>query len=42
VSVSLTEFFPKLLGIPALTAPFVLACWLLIALGSLERRFSGT
>ena len=26
------------LGIPALTAPFVLACWLLIAVGRLERR----
>jgi urea transporter len=41
VSVPLTEFFPKLLGIPALTAPFVLACWLLIAIGSLERRLPG-
>jgi urea transporter len=39
VSVPLTEIFPKLLGIPALTAPFVLACWLLIAIGCLERRF---
>ena len=41
LSVPLTECFPKLLGIPALTAPFVLACWLLIAVGCLERRFSG-
>jgi urea transporter len=40
VSVPLTEFFPKALGIPALTAPFVAACWLVIAIGSLDERRS--
>ena len=38
VSVPITEFVPGL-GIPALTAPFVLATWLVLALGWLERRF---
>ena len=32
VSVPLTEFFPRSLGIPALTAPFVAASWVVIAL----------
>lgn len=32
VSVPLTEFFPQSLGIPALTAPFVAASWIVIAL----------
>jgi urea transporter len=40
ISVLMTEFFPKVLGIPPLTAPFVAACWLVIAIGSLERPFS--
>lgn len=40
VSVPLTEFFPKVLGLPPLTAPFVAACWILIAIGSLERPFN--
>ena len=37
LSVPLTEFFPKSLGIPALTAPFVAAAWIVIAIGTLER-----
>jgi urea transporter len=40
VSVPLTESFP-LLGIPALTAPFVLATWIVLALGWLEMRLFG-
>ncbi len=39
VAVPLTEFFPKGLGIPALTAPFVVSAWILIALGRLETYF---
>ncbi|MFN0053258.1 MAG: urea transporter [Planctomycetales bacterium] len=38
VSVPLTELVPKL-GLPALTAPFVLAAWLVMALGWLEGKF---
>jgi urea transporter len=37
-SVPITEFFPSL-GIPALTAPFVLATWLVLGLGWIERRY---
>ncbi len=40
VSVPMTEFFPKVLGIPPLTAPFVAACWFVIAVGGLDRYFS--
>ena len=40
ISVVLTELIP-LLGIPALTAPFVLATWVALALGRLEDRFLG-
>ncbi|AGA25582.1 urea transporter [Singulisphaera acidiphila] len=36
VSVPLTEFFPKALGIPALTAPFVVASWIVLALLALD------
>ena len=39
VSVPFTEFFPKLAGLPPLTAPFVVACWSLLAIDSLERPF---
>jgi urea transporter len=39
-SVPLTEHFP-LLGLPALTAPFVLATWLVQVLVILERRLYG-
>ncbi len=37
LSVLLTDLFP-LVGLPALTAPFVLASWLVIGLGKLEAR----
>lgn len=39
ISVPLTEFFPNQLGIPALTAPFVGAAWIVIAVGQLESPF---
>ncbi|MEW4566680.1 urea transporter [Tautonia sp. JC769] len=39
ISVPMTEFFPKSVGLPALTAPFVVASWIVLALGSLEGRF---
>jgi urea transporter len=38
LTVPLTELVPQL-GVPALTAPFVLATWLVLALGHLEGRF---
>ncbi len=38
LSVPLTELIPRL-GIPALTAPFVLATWLVLALGWLEKKY---
>ncbi len=38
ISVPITELVPRL-GLPALTAPFVLATWLVLALGWLEARF---
>jgi urea transporter len=37
-SVPITEYFPTL-GLPALTAPFVLATWLVIALIRLEETY---
>jgi urea transporter len=37
-SVPITELLPRL-GIPALTAPFVLATWLVLALGWLEENY---
>jgi urea transporter len=37
LSVLLTELFP-LLGLPALTAPFVVATWLVLALGWIDTR----
>jgi urea transporter len=37
LSVPITECFP-MLGLPALTAPFVLATWLVLALGWLDGR----
>lgn len=39
VAVPLTEFFPKSLGIPPLTAPFVAAAWVVLAVGALEPYF---
>jgi len=38
VSTPITEFFPRT-GLPTLTAPFVLACWVVIAAGAVERLF---
>lgn len=38
LSVPLTEFFPRL-GVKTLTAPFVLATWIVLALVVLEQRF---
>jgi len=40
LSVPLTELVPRL-GVPALTAPFVLATWIVLALGWLEGRWLG-
>jgi urea transporter len=39
ISIPLTELFPSWLGIPALTAPFVMATWIVIAIGQLETVF---
>ena len=37
LSVPITELFPRL-GLPALTAPFVLATWVVMAFGWMDRR----
>ena len=39
ISVPLTEFFPSWLGIPPLTAPFVVASWIIIAVGQIDALF---
>ncbi|WP_435017674.1 urea transporter [Tundrisphaera sp. TA3] len=39
VSVPLAEFFPKVWGIPALTAPFIVVTWAVLCVGALEDRF---
>jgi urea transporter len=39
ISTPITEFFNPLTGLPALTAPFVLACWVVLAIGALEPYF---
>lgn len=39
ISVPLTEFFPRTLGLPALTAPFVAAAWLVLAAWTAEDWF---
>lgn len=39
VSTPLTEFFP-LTGLPTLTAPFVLACWVVLGIGWIETFFT--
>ncbi|MDT3776759.1 urea transporter [Nitrospira sp. MA-1] len=39
ISVPLTEFFPSWLGIPALTAPFVVASWIIIAVGQIDALY---
>ncbi|MHC5539560.1 urea transporter, partial [Singulisphaera rosea] len=38
VATVLTEYFPKSWGVPALTAPFVAASWLLLAVVLAEER----
>jgi urea transporter len=38
VSVPITEYFP-MTGLPALTAPFVLATWVVLALGRVEAKY---
>lgn len=38
LSVPVTELIP-ILGLPALTAPFVITTWLVMGLGSIEQRF---
>jgi urea transporter len=40
LTVPLTELVPRL-GVPALTAPFVLATWIVLALGYLEEKWFG-
>jgi urea transporter len=40
LTVPLTELIPRL-GLPALTAPFVLATWIVLALGCVEGRLFG-
>jgi urea transporter len=39
LSVPLTELIPRL-GIPALTAPFVLAAWIVIGLEAIKKRLN--
>jgi urea transporter len=39
IAIPMTEVFPGWLGIPALTAPFVMATWIVLALGQLEDIF---
>ena len=41
IATGMTEFFPKSLGVPALTAPFVAASWLMLAVIWLEGRLFG-
>jgi urea transporter len=38
ISVPLTELVP-MIGLPALTAPFILATWIVLALGAFDERF---
>jgi urea transporter len=40
VSVPLTEFFPSSFGVPALTAPFIMAAWIVLLLLRLDRSLS--
>jgi urea transporter len=40
ISIPITEYFPSAqLGIPALTAPFVLASWTVLLIGGIEAVF---
>ena len=41
ISVPITESFPSL-GLPALTAPFVLSTWIVLAIGRLEEIYWGS
>ena len=41
IAIPMTEVFPGWLGIPALTAPFVMATWIVLAIGQLESVFVG-
>ncbi|WP_165070655.1 urea transporter [Paludisphaera rhizosphaerae] len=41
IATGMTEFFPKSLGVPALTGPFVAASWLMLAVIWLEDRLFG-
>lgn len=41
ISTPITEFFSPVTGLAALTAPFVVACWVVILLGVVERYFVG-
>ena len=40
VSVPLTEFFPSNFGVPTLTAPFIMAAWIVLLLLRLDRSLS--
>jgi urea transporter len=39
IAIPLTELFPAELGLPALTAPFVMSAWIVLAIGRLEAVF---
>jgi len=38
-SVPLVEFFPATVGVPALTAPFIMAAWIVLALMAIDAAF---
>jgi urea transporter len=40
LSVPVTEIFP-VIGLPTLTAPFVIACWAVIGMDKLDRKLYG-
>jgi urea transporter len=41
IAIPLTEFFPSSwAGVPALTSPFVVAAWIVLAIGQLEVVFT--
>lgn len=40
-SVPLVEFFPATLGLPTLTAPFIMAAWIVLALMGIDDAFGG-
>ncbi len=39
-SVPLVEFFPTTIGVPALTAPFIMAAWIVLVLLAIDSAFS--